>query len=316
MRFALHAADDRQGKDLHAFIGEIPAVADGDESNEQIVDVLPPPGADGLLATKDGRQYRVSDPAMLVERLNAQMPEVRVDFDHQTERQSHTYRGSTAAEGWVSQFRVAANGAIQAVMALSAYALHRVRSREYRYLSPAMWYGKDGEITGFSSLALVNNPNMPLPAINDDAGATAEDLEARETQLQAREEAADKLMMNAAERVVDTAINEKRLPPAQKEFCLNAIKAHTGGVEQGIEAFAKAFPAEAETPALNQLDRRVGPRGVPAGTGSAAGTEFATPLGRTMVDQDQLAMHSQVTEHARKQGISYREAVLQLGALQ
>ena len=122
-------------------------------------------------------------------------------------------------------------------------------------------------------------------------------------------------MLNAATRVVDAAIAAKRLLPAQKEFALNAIANHTEGVEKGIEAFEAAYPAEtSSSPALHQLDRRVAPRGAPAaGPASAAGIMVSPGV---TVDTEQLTLHAQVAAHARERGISYRDAVLELGALQ
>ena len=315
-RLSLHAAaEDPQATllGLHMALPEsLP-----DDTSELRVTVIPPPGEDGLLPTKDGRELRVADPVALATALNDQATDARVDFDHTSEPSSKNYRGSTAAEGWAKDFRAAADGAITAVLSLSAWALHAIRTKRYRYLSPAVYASGDRQIAGLSSVALVNNPNFPIPALNDDTGGTqtAAGLEAREAAVTAREESAEKLLLNAATRVVDVAIAGKRLLPAQKEFALNAIQHHAEGVEQGIAAFESAYPAETSVaPGLNQLDRRVAPTGAPAHAGaSAAG--ITTPPG-VMVDNEQLTLHGQVAAHARERGISYRAAVLELGALQ
>ena len=86
-------------------------------------------------------------------------------------------------------------------------------------------------------------------------------------------------------------------------------------MEKGIEAFEAAYPAETSAvPAVNQLDRRVAPAGAPAAGPSSAAGIMVSP-GAT-VDSEQLTLHAQVAAHARERGISYRDAVLELGALQ
>ena len=284
-------------------------------SVEIVRTVIPPPGESGELPTRDGRVMRVSDPAALAAAINAQDPAARIDFDHQSERLSPTFRGTTAAEGWVKDVRATADGAIEAVLELSSWALRSIEQGRYRYLSPALlMHAETREVGGMSSLALVNDPNMSLQANNAETGAGAPSVDEREQKVAAREAAAEKLMMNAAERAVDSAIAGKRLAPAQKEFVLNSIRTHGDGIEKGIEAFEKAFPAGEATPALNQLDRRVGPIGAPGG-GAAPAVKFRGPLGVDVSDEG-LTLHAQVAAHARERGISYRASVMELGALQ
>ena len=315
MRIALNAAAGL----VHAFCAtEAPLGLPEEISDEFRAEVLPAAGEDGALATRDGRVQKISDAAALVDRLNAQQPEVRVDFDHESEPRARTHRGSTAAEGWLSAFQLEANGAITALFKLRNWALHRVRSREFRYTSPAVWMNQENEIMQVSSVALVNNPNFVLQALNNDAPTdpsnppAAGDVAARETAANERMEAAERLMMNAATRAVDQAIADKRLAPAQKDFVLNSIKTHAEGIEKGIEAFEAAFPASSPTPGLNNLDRRVGPRGAPD-------TDTAAPAIRTpqgiKADDESLELHARVAAHARDRGISYRDAVVELGAL-
>ena len=291
-------------------------------SVEIVRTVIPPPGENGELPTRDGRVMRVPDPAALAAAINTQRPAARIDFDHQSERLSPTFKGTTAAEGWVKDVRVTADGAIEAVLELSSWALRSIEQGRYKYLSPALlMHAETREVGGMSSLALVNDPNMVLEANSAAAGGAAPSVEEREQAIAARETAAaadkaaaERLMMNAAERAVDSAISGKRLAPAQKEFVLNSIRTHGDGIEKGIEAFEAAFPAGEATPALNQLDRRVGPIGAPGG-GAAPPVKFRGPLGVDVSDEG-LTLHAQVAAHSRERGISYRAAVMELGALQ
>ena len=324
----LHAAqtDSLPDLSLHAVHAELPGIPDGDDARIRVV-VIPAPDEDGIVPTRDGRVHRVTDPRLLAASLNAQEVDARIDFDHQSEPTSPTFNGSTAAEGgWVRDYKATAAGAIEAELALSAEAATKLRARKYRYLSPGLRLEPGtGEVLAVSSVALVNNPNMPLeaPAVNSNAGTmkttttgtqTAEDLQAREDAVKAREEAVRKQELSAAEAAVDRAVEDKRLLPAQKDFALAAIKSHADGITAGVEAFEKAYSAEAADVDLDALERRTAPRGAPR-KGAAAATAFEAPKGYAVTD-DSVQLHGQVAEHARKRGISYRDAVLELGALQ
>ena len=316
-RIALNADAGRQlsaplSLSLHAL-----SEAEAGGTAEIVQTVIPAAGRDGRLKTRDGSALRMSDPAALAAALNAQDTGVRIDFDHQSEPSSPTHQGSTAAEGWAKSFRATAEGAVEAVLELSSRAREAVGQARYKYLSPAIWaHKRTGEVVGMNSLALVNNPNMVSLSLNNDAGGDGEqgDLAKRERKVAEREKAVEQRLMSAAERSVDTAIEGKRLAPAQKEFMLNSIRTHSDGIEKGIEAFEKAFPADAKAPTLNNLDRRVVPAGAPT-TGAAPAARFRGPLG-VDVSEEGLTLHSQVAAHARERGISYRQSVLELGALQ
>jgi len=50
--------------------------------------VIPAPGPNGALPSRDGRTHRVPDPARLAGMLNAQEIDVRIDYDHRSEPES------------------------------------------------------------------------------------------------------------------------------------------------------------------------------------------------------------------------------------
>ena len=62
-------------------------------------EIIPPADASGVVKGRDGRRFRMKDPATLAAAINAQAVAARIDFDHRSERSSPTFNGSTAAEG-------------------------------------------------------------------------------------------------------------------------------------------------------------------------------------------------------------------------
>ena len=165
--------------------------AEGDTPVPITLEVIPPPDADGLLPARVGRRQRIADAPKLVARLNAQITRARVDFDHRSEPQSPTFADTTEAEGWLASYRLNSRGGIDADADLGAAALDSLRRRKYRYVSPALLLTSDGDVVGLSSLALVNNPNLPLeaPQLNseDTMSGTTDADKAKENELAERE---------------------------------------------------------------------------------------------------------------------------------
>lgn len=289
---------------LHGVYVELADIPDGDDPARAVV--VPPPGAGGVLPTRDGRKHWIPDAAAAAAAMNAQDVRARIDFDHKSEPTSPTFGGSTAAEGgWLRDFRAQADGSISALLDLSSKAREALREKLYGYLSPALLLDEsDGNrVLAMSSLALVNNPNMALGAPAVHAGAPSADD--REQALAQREGA-------LAQAAVDRAAEQGRLPAPQKDFALNAIRAHAGGVAAGIAAFDAAY-AEPSTggPDASRLTSRVGPRGKPdARAGSAT---VAVPPGH-VVDAGRLELHARIQERVKTAGVSYSDALLALGA--
>ena len=302
------------------------------ERNEVLaLEVVPPPGPQGLLPSRDGRRQRVADANALAAQLNGQAVKARVDFDHRSEPSSPTFAGSTEAEGWLSNFRLNARGGISADAALSDWAHAGLRERRYRYLSPAfMLDHDDDEVVGLSSVALVNNPNLPLkpPAVNSsEAGVDDKqkqqqaELDERARKLEADEAAASAVAMNAAGQAVDAAIAAGRVLPAQKDYHLGAIKSHADGVWKGIESF-NAFAGGAEGDATKSITQRLatrtGPDGKPPGAGgggAAPSPAFPAPHGVQAPGEERLELHARIAEYATKRGIPYRQAAVEFGAI-
>ena len=323
---SFHAGDSTGAVVLNAHVLPIDANAfgaEGDPPKVVTLEVIPPPGADGVLPAADGRRQRVTDAAQLAGALNAQMVNARVDFDHQSEPKSPTFAGTTEAEGWLAQYRPNARGGIDADVDLGPEALKRVRAKRYRYISPALLLNRADEVVGLSSIALVNNPNLPLsaPIINSGASPMDEnelktketDLAERERKLTERESAAQTAALNAATQAVDGAIAANKIPPAHKEFFLDAIKGNPGGVWKGIESF-NATIAERPSAVLKDLTRRTGPTGQPPG-GTDTGGAYPTPHGLHAPSEERLALHAKISEHAARRGISYRDAIIEFGAI-
>ena len=298
--------------------------ADGEPAKPVTIEVIPAPGANGLLPSRNGRRQRIADVQQLAARLNSQSTQARVDYDHRSEPKSPLFAGTTEAEGWLSNYRANHGGGIDADAELGPDALERVRAKRYRYISPALLLSANDDVVGLSSVALVNNPNLPLdaPRLNTETDVkTQEQPEAeaaaaeRIRKLEEREGRLEKRALNAAERDVDAAAAAGRILPGQKDFYLGAIKTHADGIEAGAEAFNAMFATAgdgAATAAPTVLTQRIGPTGQPASRPSAA---YRTPAGWQAPSDERLELHALIAEHASKRGIPYRQAAIEFGAI-
>ena len=138
----------------------IEVIANASGPGRLVMDALPPPGSDGVLPAWDGRIQIVRDPKALAASINNQPLPVRIDSDHQSEPKSPTYQKSTAAVGWLRDFFVNERDGISAVVEEGGRVRGLLRERVYRFLSPAVYLDGRRNVTGLSSVALVNVPNF------------------------------------------------------------------------------------------------------------------------------------------------------------
>ena len=140
--------------------------------------------------------------------------------------------------------------------------------------------------SGLSSLALVNNPNMPLTA------PTLHTLNAREAELARRETAAEREYSRAAEMVVNMAIFREEVAVHHRDHYLNAIRSHEDGIVAGLNAFVELGRSGGLTPRAR----------------------FTAPDGYEEPAPDRISLHSQIAHRATRQGVTYRVAACQVAA--
>lgn len=105
---------------------------------------------------------------------------IPVDFNHATELKAGKGE-ETPAAGWITQVDVQ-DGALWASIEWTDRGRYAVLGRSYRYLSPAFHFDpKTREIGRIASVALVNKPNLRLPALNREEGTMDEETKAGAT---------------------------------------------------------------------------------------------------------------------------------------
>lgn len=141
---------------LTAFNTELPATP------PEWIQLLPA-GPD--IVGHDGRRWRLSNAQSLVHQFAVRNQSIPVDWEHASEHRAPQGLPAPAA-GWIDALELR-NGAIWGRVEWTPTATNQISSREYRYLSPVFTYNQTTlEIRALKSVALTNQPNLNLTALN------------------------------------------------------------------------------------------------------------------------------------------------------
>lgn len=121
-------------------------------------ELIPAPNAQGRVQGRDGRWWRMSDPAAVAGRFDLPLP---VDVNHASELAAP--RGAASpSQGWIEALEVR-DGAVWGRIEWNDAGRNAVDAKQYRFLSPVFKFDpKTREIQQLTSVALVNEPNFPL----------------------------------------------------------------------------------------------------------------------------------------------------------
>lgn len=134
----------------------------------------------GRFVARDGRVFDNSNPDGLIATFGSRAVDLPIDYEHQNDRPEARLNGPVPAAGWVKELKRKADG-IWGRVEWTARAREMIANREYRYLSPAIRYLKEGgKITMLKGAGLVHSPALHLTALaEEDAGGKEPTLAAR-----------------------------------------------------------------------------------------------------------------------------------------
>jgi len=123
----------------------------------------------GEVSGRDGRNWNNSRPAVILEYFTELARDLPIDIEHSTELKGP--KGEPApAVGWIKELQQR-EGEIWGKAEWTEQGKQLVGDRAYRYLSPVIIYEKDGgTIVGITSVAVTNQPNLKLSALNQQQG--------------------------------------------------------------------------------------------------------------------------------------------------
>lgn len=195
---------------------------------------LTPAGPD--VVGRDGRSWRLSDPAAVVARTAAEAQPIVVDIDHASETRP---AGEPApAQGWIEAVEVR-DGALWGRVSWTVAGRALMAAEAYRYVSPTFLFDKTTrEIVRLTSAALVHRPNLQLQALNSQDDETEETVQMDKAICEALGLAANATPADAVVAITalkaeqETALNaaahpdpERFVPRADHDLALNRITA-------------------------------------------------------------------------------------------
>ncbi|MGQ0622760.1 MAG: phage protease [Panacagrimonas sp.] len=127
------------------------------------IELIPAPGADGLVRGRDGRAWRMPSAETVAARFDLRLP---LDINHSTELLAPK-GGEAPAAAWIEELQ-ARNGALWGRTEWTELGAGAVRGKQYRFISPVFTHSVGGEIHALTSAGLTNTPNFKL-ALNQGA---------------------------------------------------------------------------------------------------------------------------------------------------
>jgi phage I-like protein len=120
---------------------------------------------------RDGRGFRNPDPAAVVAAFDptAQLP---LDYEHSTHVRAPQGQDAPAV-GWIVALEER-EGAVWGQFDWNPTGVEAIRTRAYRYYSPAVQLDASGAVVRLLSVGLTNTPNLSLPALNRQAPTSQE----------------------------------------------------------------------------------------------------------------------------------------------
>ncbi len=133
----------------------------GDAKAPEWVQLFP---AGPVIKARDERRWTLPDPNRLVTAFAANQADLPIDVEHASEILAP--QGKEApAHAWIKEIQVRADRTTWARVGWTAEGARKVVAGEYRYISPAFFHTKAGEIIAVKSAALVTQPALTMPAL-------------------------------------------------------------------------------------------------------------------------------------------------------
>ncbi|GAB6191146.1 phage protease [Desulfocastanea catecholica] len=216
----------------------------------------------GPVSGRDGRAWNNSRPDMVLQTFVDRAMDLPIDIEHSTEHKGP--KGEPApAIGWVKELQNR-NGEIWGRAEWTAAGRQMVDERAYRYTSPVILYQQDsGIIVGITSVAVTNQPNFKLSALNQQQGGgppTKEDsmLKALLAALALSEDATEAEALAKIQELktnLETAANRANNPSLEKFVPRADYEAAVGKASNAEQQLAELKKTELEKSVNSAIDQ-------------------------------------------------------------
>lgn len=113
----------------------------------------------------DGRRFSNTQPQVVVDAFNEDPRDLPIDWEHATEERAPDGKPAPAA-GWIDTMEVREGAIWGHIKEWTPRGAESLKTREYRYLSPAFLFQKATKVVRLlTSAALTNRPALDMPAL-------------------------------------------------------------------------------------------------------------------------------------------------------
>lgn len=166
----------------------------------------------------DGRTFVVDRPQLIIDAFIAGGRPIAIDYEHASEIAAREGNPAPAA-GWIEEM-VIKDAAIFGRVAWTPKGGQMVRDREYRFISPALIHERQvPRVRAISSVGLVSQPNLALPALNNQTEEPVMDYSSVARALGLVDAASPEQCVAAIEKIkkdTETALNKAQAPDLDK----------------------------------------------------------------------------------------------------
>lgn len=117
----------------------------------------------GHIMSRDGREFDLPDPAVLVLDFQDRGVDLVIDYEHQNDIPAAKLKGPIPAAGWIKELAADETG-LWGRVEWTTTARDMIARKEYRYLSPSFLH-KAGHIMRLNGAGLVHRPALHLKAL-------------------------------------------------------------------------------------------------------------------------------------------------------
>lgn len=127
----------------------------------------------GKIEGRDGRNFDLPNPAIVIDAFAANGADLPVDYEHQADNPQAKASGPIPAAGWIKGLKATAES-VFARIDWTDRARAMIAAKEYRFISPVIRYNKETRQVGaIIGAGLVHRPNLFLTALSSQEAAPA-----------------------------------------------------------------------------------------------------------------------------------------------
>ena len=181
------------------------------EAQQERLVILPKPGKDGFLKTRDGRRilYDAQSQQKILKSFKARRLDIPVCVGHRM-----SWQDDAEAVGWFSDLQAEPHGALSAKVEWTEQGRELIDSKQFKYLSPELTLEEGSRrIVMIRNYGMVNIPNLYIQELNEERPMSEKDKQTEQAaeiaQLKAEKEALSQALQAEQNKAFQMALSHE-----------------------------------------------------------------------------------------------------------